>query len=153
MAKFRDDGRNHALTWAEVHRDTKDLARELDVRIVDTLCISSYDEQVRERIAVLKTPEKAAENGGEAIFFGRFIPVISFNLLNYAAGLMRLPWWTFGVATGLGILPLTILMVFMGAQMKMLPWQVWLLLPTAGLVLGLATHFVLKRLKAKRNSL
>ena len=51
-----------------------------------------------QRIVALKDWHRiddwAAENGGEAIFCGRFIPVISFNLLNYAAGLMRLPWWT-----------------------------------------------------------
>ncbi len=92
MAKFRDDVRNHVVTWAEVHRDTKDLARhlmdlgpwhgivaltrgglvpaailarELDVRVVDTLCISSYDEQVQQSVAVLKRPERAVDSQGE----------------------------------------------------------------------------------------
>ena len=91
MAKFRDDVRNHVVTWAEVHRDTKELARrlvglgpwkgivaltrgglvpaailarELDIRIVDTLCITSYDEQVQESIRVLKTPTAALADGG-----------------------------------------------------------------------------------------
>lgn len=91
MAKFRDDVRNHVVTWAEVHRDTKELARrlvglgpwkgivaltrgglvpaailarELDLRIVDTLCISSYDEQVQESIRVLKRPTDALADGG-----------------------------------------------------------------------------------------
>ncbi len=91
MAKFRDDVRNHVVTWAEVHRDTKELARrlvglgpwkgivaltrgglvpaailarELDLRIVDTLCITSYDEQVQESIRVLKTPTDALADGG-----------------------------------------------------------------------------------------
>ena len=92
MATLRDDVHNHVVTWSEVHRDTKELAgrlmgqgpwhgivaltrgglvpaaiiaRELDLRLVDTLCISSYDEQVQESILVLKTPEGAAQNGGE----------------------------------------------------------------------------------------
>lgn len=91
MAKFRDDVHNHVVTWTEVHRDTKDLARrlvglgpwrgivaltrgglvpaailarELDLRIVDTLCISSYDEQVQEGISVLKTPADAVADDG-----------------------------------------------------------------------------------------
>lgn len=91
MAKFRDDVPNHVVTWAEVHRDTKALARrlvglgpwkgivaltrgglvpaailarELDLRIVDTLCISSYDEQVQESIRVLKTPAEALAGDG-----------------------------------------------------------------------------------------
>ena len=37
--------------------------------------------------------------------------MISFNLINYAAGLTAISWWTFSWATGLGILPLTFLMV------------------------------------------
>jgi len=39
--------------------------------------------------------------------------VISFNLINYAAGLTTISWWTFTWATALGILPLTCLMVLM----------------------------------------
>ena len=92
MVKMRDDVINHVVTWAEVHRDTKKLARslvglgpwkgivaltrgglvpaailarELGLRVVDTLCISSYDEQVQGSITVLKIPERAAETGGE----------------------------------------------------------------------------------------
>ncbi len=86
MAKFRDDLDIHAVSWAEVHRDTKVLvqrllalgpwrgivaitrgglvpaaiiAREMNLRVVDTLCIASYDEQVQESIEVLKRPEWA----------------------------------------------------------------------------------------------
>ncbi|MCG8509818.1 MAG: xanthine phosphoribosyltransferase, partial [Rhodospirillales bacterium] len=70
---FRDDVINHSVTWVEVHRDTRELARrlvdkgawkgiialtrgglvptaiiarELNIFLVDTLCISTYDEQV-----------------------------------------------------------------------------------------------------------
>jgi len=92
MAKMRNDFINHVVTWAEVHRDTKKLAhgivdlgpwegivaltrgglvpaailaRELGLRIVETLCISSYDEQIQGKISVLKVPERAAKTGGE----------------------------------------------------------------------------------------
>ena len=93
MAKFRDDVTNESVTWWDVHRDTKKLARmlidegpwhgiialtrgglvpaaiiarELNIFVVDTLCISAYDEQVMESaVKVLKTPERAAETGGE----------------------------------------------------------------------------------------
>ena len=34
--------------------------------------------------------------------FSRFLPVISFNLINYAAGLTAISWWTFSWATGIG---------------------------------------------------
>ncbi len=29
------------------------------------------------------------------VLMARFIPVIAFNLVNYAAGLTRISWWTF----------------------------------------------------------
>jgi len=56
----------------------------------------------------------AARQGGGALLLSRFLPVISFNLINYAAGLTAISWWTFSWATGIGILPLTFLMVVAG---------------------------------------
>jgi uncharacterized membrane protein YdjX (TVP38/TMEM64 family) len=72
----------------------------------------------------------ALRQGGGALFLSRFVPVISFNLINYAAGLTAISWWTFTWATGLGILPLTFLMVVMGDRLwsgEPRPW-LWLLL-------------------------
>lgn len=53
--------------------------------------------------------------GGAALLCARLIPVISFNLINYAAGLTTISWWTFTWATAIGILPLTLLAVLTGA--------------------------------------
>jgi uncharacterized membrane protein YdjX (TVP38/TMEM64 family) len=72
----------------------------------------------------------ALRQGGGALLLSRFVPVISFNLINYAAGLTAISWWTFVWATGLGILPLTFLMVFMGDRLwsgEIGPW-LWLAL-------------------------
>jgi uncharacterized membrane protein YdjX (TVP38/TMEM64 family) len=81
------------------------------------------------------------------IFFARFVPVIAFNLVNYAAGLTRISWWTFIWTTGLGILPMTILMVTMGASAHHLAWQWWLVLMAGGVV----AWFILRRwLKAAK---
>jgi uncharacterized membrane protein YdjX (TVP38/TMEM64 family) len=73
----------------------------------------------------------AGRDGGIALLLSRLIPLIAFNLINYAAGLMNISWWTFPWATGLGILPLTIMMSVMGANMSMLPWWMWLLFVVA----------------------
>ena len=35
------------------------VAREMEIRVVDTLCITSYDEQVQGQLSVLKIPERA----------------------------------------------------------------------------------------------
>ena len=82
----------HNVSWTEVHRDTKHLvrklikkgpwsgivaltrgglvpasilAREMEIRIVDTLCISTYEEQLKGTVKVLKVPEYAAAVDGE----------------------------------------------------------------------------------------
>ena len=81
-----------------------------------------------------------ARYGTGALLFSRFIPVIAFNMINYAAGLTKISLCTFAWTTGLGILPLTTLMVVMGSQIETLPWPVWLLLLGAGLALWLATQ-------------
>jgi uncharacterized membrane protein YdjX (TVP38/TMEM64 family) len=72
-----------------------------------------------------------ARQGGGMLLLSRFVPVISFNLINYAAGLTAISWWTFTWATGLGILPLTVLMVVMGDRLWSGDTLVWLWLPLA----------------------
>lgn len=82
------------------------------------------DEQVR------RLSEWSAGQGGIALLIGRFVPVVSFNLLNYGSALTGISWWTFIWATGLGILPLTILLNVFGASVLTLTvWHwIWLLL-------------------------
>lgn len=80
------------VTWAEVHRDAKLLvrrllpmakwagivaisrgglvpaaifAREMEIRLVDTLCISTYEDKSRGDVKMLKVPEGAAAVGGK----------------------------------------------------------------------------------------
>ncbi|MEM7214879.1 MAG: TVP38/TMEM64 family protein [Pseudomonadota bacterium] len=76
----------------------------------------------RQKAALDKWTE---DQGAVTLLISRFIPVIAFNLINYAAGLTKVSWWTFFWTTGIGILPLTALMVYMGAQMTYLSWE-WL---------------------------
>lgn len=76
-------------------------------------------------------------NGAPTLLAARFVPVIAFNLINYAAGLTRVTWWTFLWTTGLGILPLTVLMVAMGDAMKNLSWLELAALSVLGVVVAL----------------
>jgi uncharacterized membrane protein YdjX (TVP38/TMEM64 family) len=55
----------------------------------------------------------------------RLMPVISFNLVNYAAGLLGVPWWRFLWTTALGILPIVVTMVVLGRELMAAPWWVW----------------------------
>ncbi len=79
--------------------------------------------------------EWTAHQGGGMLFLSRFLPVISFNFINYAAGLTNISWFTFTWATGVGILPLTTLMVVMGDQFEHLSWEMLVALFAAGAVL------------------
>jgi len=77
-------------------------------------------------------------------FISRFIPIISFNLINYAAGLTKISWWTFGWTTGLGILPMTVLMVVMGDQIHTRPFYLWVFLMLGGALLWMGLHRLLR---------
>jgi uncharacterized membrane protein YdjX (TVP38/TMEM64 family) len=86
--------------------------------------------------------------GASTLFVARLIPVIAFNLINYAAGLTAMRWWTFTWVTGLGILPLTVLMVSLGDRMHYLGWIEWLLIGLGAGALWVAFR-LLRRHRAK----
>jgi uncharacterized membrane protein YdjX (TVP38/TMEM64 family) len=87
----------------------------------------------------------ADRQGAYALLISRFIPVIAFNLINYAAGLTRVSWFTFLWTTALGILPLTVLMVLMGHQMRDPKLADWGVFAVAGALLWLAVVLVRRR--------
>lgn len=112
------------------------LARWLGRAAVETLL------PARHRAAL---DDWSADQGAATLLVSRFIPVIAFNLINYAAGLTPVSLWTFLWTTGLGILPLTILMVHMGATMAELSWP-WLIGVSAAGIVGIAgLHWLAKR--------
>ncbi len=91
-----------------------------------------FVETVLARRQLAWLDEWTGERAVHWIFLARFVPVIAFNLVNYAAGLTAISWWTFIWTTGLGILPMTALMVTMGASVHQLDWQWWLVLMAGG---------------------
>lgn len=86
--------------------------------------------------------------GAATLLVARLIPVIAFNLINYVAALTGLSWWSFLWATGLGILPLVILLSILGEQMLTMPPWVWVLLGA----LAIASWLVLSRLHGPSHS-
>ena len=75
-----------------------------------------------------------------ALLISRFIPVIAFNLVNYAAGLTKVRLWTFVWTTGLGIVPFTVLLAYLGAQMKTLSWSMLLAVSAVGVLVVCGLH-------------
>ena len=89
----------------------------------------------------------SCEQGGQALLLARLIPVIAFNLINYAAALTQISWWTFLWATGLGILPLTIVLAVLGDNVLAMPPWGWALLLGA----VAATWLLLNRSRSGRH--
>jgi len=118
------------------------LARVLGQRFVRQVLTEKNAQNVDDWVA---------SHGPGALLFSRFIPVIAFNLINYAAGLTKISWWHFAWTTGVGILPLTMLMVVMGDQIETLPWQAWVLLLGAGLIVWWGMHRFLPAVAATRS--
>jgi len=52
--------------------------------------------------------------GKHAVFIARIVPIVSFDLVSYAAGVTSISFWQFFWATGLGQLPATILYSYLG---------------------------------------
>jgi uncharacterized membrane protein YdjX (TVP38/TMEM64 family) len=82
--------------------------------------------------------------GPDALLLGRFIPLISFNLMNYAAGLTPVSRWTFAWTTALGILPLTVLTAVLGDRFDAGSWRFWLLAAGAALAVWLPAHLIVR---------
>lgn len=80
------------------------------------------------------------ERGALALLAARLIPLIAFNLINYAAGLTRVRVWTFVWTTALGILPVTLLSTWFGAQMLDMDWPVLAAVSAGLLVVLFAMH-------------
>ncbi|MGR3761553.1 TVP38/TMEM64 family protein [Roseobacteraceae bacterium NS-SX3] len=81
-----------------------------------------------------------ADRGALALLAARLVPVIAFNLINYAAGLTRVGLWTFTWTTALGILPVTLLSTWLGAQMREMNWPLAAAVSAALLIGLLALH-------------
>lgn len=74
------------------------------------------------------------------LLLSRFVPLIAFNLINYAAGLTPVRWRTFLWTTGVGILPITVLTTWLGAEMRTFSWPILLAVIAACVAVATALH-------------
>lgn len=93
----------------------------------------------------------ADDQGAITLLISRFIPLIAFNLINYAAGLTKISWWTFLWTTGIGILPLTAFMVYMGEAMLGLSWTYLLGISILCILIMLCLSFAIRARKSREN--
>ena len=76
----------------------------------------------------------------------RLIPLISFNLINYAAGAAGVPWWSFLWTTAIGILPITIVSVVAGDRMLEASGQEWAIAAAAVLLVAVGLYWGRRKL-------
>ncbi len=87
-----------------------------------------------------------ARYGGYAVLVARLVPIVSFDVISYAAGLTRMSFWGFLGATVLGMLPATFLYSYLGEQA---PQYVWvLLLAFVIVIVGVAIAAIIRRRSA-----
>ena len=87
----------------------------------------------------------ARRQGIGALLLSRLMPLISFNAINYAAGLTPISWWTFLWTTGLGILPITTLLVVTGDQVWNGSGNAWIYLVAVAVVGALIWFLIARR--------
>jgi uncharacterized membrane protein YdjX (TVP38/TMEM64 family) len=85
--------------------------------------------------------------GVYAVFVGRLIPGVAFDVISYAAGLTRMRFRNFIFATTLGIFPQTFLYSYLGQRA---PEYVGLFLVTSGLVVAGVVAFAVVRYRRER---
>jgi uncharacterized membrane protein YdjX (TVP38/TMEM64 family) len=67
---------------------------------------------IGEDSGALETLDRVVDRHGfRGLLTLRLIPLVPFNVLNLASGLVRLPWPTYAAATAIGILPGTVVYV------------------------------------------
>ena len=116
------------------------IARWFGRRFVESILPTRYTAAI---------DEWTKESGTLVLLVSRLLPIVSFNLINYAAGLTPISWWTFIWTTGLGIVPLTFLMVFAGDEMISGRWTLALFLITVCMAVALLGYVIAQGRKSK----
>lgn len=86
--------------------------------------------------------------GAYAILVARLVPVVSFDIISYAAGLTRMGFWWFMLATMVGMAPATFLYAYLGEEA---PQYVGVLLVAfGGVIAGAVVAAVLRRRRQEK---
>lgn len=90
-----------------------------------------------------------ARHGAWAVLVARLVPIVSFDLISYAAGLSAMRFRWFIAATALGITPATFLYAFLGERA---PQTIALLFLAFGLVMVIAALSAAQRRRQRRRA-
>ena len=115
-----------------------------------TLCF--FIARVLGRPVIVKLLSESAVNtsdrffqryGRHAVLIARLVPVISFDVISYGAGLTGIRFIWFAIATGIGQLPATLLYSYLGdrvtGSIKILFWGFGIVI-SISIIIGLVRH-------------
>ena len=101
----------------------------------------------------LERAEELMDIGGAATLLSlRLIPLIPYNAICYAAGITRVPLVRYSWTTVVGIIPLTVLVAYLGSRLKSPDfgdWRVWALI-VLFIAIVVAGQIVERRLRYRR---
>lgn len=96
-------------------------------------------EKLVSKTAVEWTDQFFERYGKHSILLARLLPIVSFDLVSYGAGLTSMRFWGFWLATGIGQAPATILYSYLGqtasGSVKILFW-VFVVVICLGIILA-----------------
>ncbi len=79
-----------------------------------TLARGPVEQKVTHRPKFAAIDKAVGEQGFKIVLLTRLSPIFPFNLLNYAYGLTKVGFWQYALASWIGMLPGTVLFVYMG---------------------------------------
>ena len=74
-------------------------------------------EKITSKGALKSVDDFFDKYGNYAVLVARLLPFVSFDIVSYAAGLTKLSFWSFVIATGIGQLPATLVYSYIGGML------------------------------------
>ncbi len=73
------------------------------------------EQKVSARGKFAAIDEAVGRQGFKVVLLTRLSPIFPFNLLNYGYGLTKVPFWKYALASWIGMLPGTVMYVYLGS--------------------------------------
>ncbi len=106
--------------------------------------------------AVDKTNQFLGKYGNYAVLIARLIPILSFDVVSYVAGLTRMRFLGFWIATGIGQLPATVVYAYLGERIsvhtKLMLWGFCILISISIIIRLVKTNISSRRRAASSPS-
>ena len=83
-----------------------------------TLARRWIEQRVRSQPKFAAIDSAVGQEGFKIVLLTRLSPIFPFNLLNYAYGLTKVKFWSYAVASWVGMIPGTVMFVYIGSAIR-----------------------------------